>query len=192
MNSDYYQPRHSLHQGRFINDGFFPDLDLEKLQKRFRIDSSLDVSALFDTVLQAVILTNSELYSFACQKHEQGYETLAAVPTPGYRFETLSPELPAPPEPPAPVITAADDEDTEEDAKEGEPEPESYLVALYQNAIFYRVKGDLTRENSHQTMSKDGTNRQKQYHNISSDFYRQSVWAVRMIKGRRTSRVRLL
>lgn len=169
MNQDYYKPRHSLHKGTFHNDGWFPNLDLEKLQKRFKIDSSLDIDTLFSTILQAVILTNDNLKKFAQCQQEKGYTSMAEVPTPGYSFEI-------------PGEAQASFDDTEN----------SYYTALYENAIFYRVKGDLTRENSHHTMLEEGKTRQTDYHKQSDDFYRQSVWAVRLIKGKRTTRSRLL
>lgn len=169
MNPDYYQPRHSLHQGKFINDGFFPDLDLVTLQKRYRIDSQLSIEALYGAVLASVMLLNRELYPWACSQAKLGYDSLATVPAPEYGFQ-------APPTPTddLPVQTSL------------------HYVSLYEHAVFARVKGDLTRENSHHTLTNEGMNRQVRYHDLSDEYYCQSVWAVRQIKGKPTTRWRLL
>lgn len=159
-----YQPRHSLHQGKFINDEFFPDLDLETLQKRYRIDSNLTLEALSGSALSAVIYTNQDLYAWACEKSRAGYNTLADVPAPEYGFE--------------PVPLGTDPQIT----------PSLHYVVLYEHAVFARVKGELTRENSHHTLGKEGVQRQMSYHDLSNDFFRQAIWAVRQIKG--TRRVR--
>ena len=169
MDANHYQPRHALHQGKFVNDGFFPDLDLTVLQKRYRIDSSITLEALYGLVLAAVMLTNRGLYDWACAKVKTtGANTLAEVPAPHYGFQ---------PPPPAP---------------DGQPIPSLHYASLYEHAIFARVKGDLSRENSHHTMGKEGIQRQMSYRDLSADYYRQSVWAVRQIKGTHTTRVRLL
>ncbi len=159
-----YQPRHSLHQGKFINDGFFPDLDLETLQKRYRIDGSLSLEALFGAVLSAVIYTNQDLYQWACKKAREGYSRLSDVPAPEYGFE---------------LVPAGTD-----------PQiiPSLHYVGLYEHAVFARVKGELTRENSHHTLGKEGIQRQMSYHDLSNDFYRQAIWAVRQIKGEKRIR----
>ncbi len=169
MNPDYYQPRHSLHQGKLINDGFFPDLDLVTLQKRYRLDTQLSLEALYSAVLASVMLLNRELYKWACEQASKGYDTLANVPAPIYGFQ-------------APPTTTA----------ELPVQDSLHYVSLYEHAIFARVKGDLTRENSHHTMTNEGMNRQVRYHALSDEYYRQSVWAVRQIKGKRTTRWRLL
>lgn len=168
MDANHYQPRHTLHKGKLINDGFFPDLDLETLQKRYRIDSQISIEALYGLALAAVMLTNSELYEWACEKGRAGANTLAEVPAPAYGFQ---------PPPPA----------TQSDIV-----PSLHYVSLYEYAIFARVKGDLTRENSHHTLGKEGIQRQMSYHDLSDDYYRQSVWAVRQIKCKRVTKVILL
>lgn len=173
MDSNHYQPRHSLHKGTFINDGWFPDLELEPLQKRLRIDSSIAIETVFESVLQAVILVNQNLNQFACKKYQEGYETLASIPTPSYQF-----------------IPKGDNFSDATDPVEAINK--HYLVKLYENAIFYHVKGDLTRENSHHTMQEEGKKRQNDYQKQSNDFYRQSTLAIRMIKGKRPTRSRLL
>lgn len=169
MDSNFYSPRHSLHKGTFINDGWFPDLDLEPVQKRYRLDASISIEALFESVMQAVLLVNENLKAFACEKHRAGYESLAALPSAAYQFQGLG-----------------------EDPDPENAESKSHYVKLYENAVFYRVKGDLTRENSHHTMLEEGKKRQNDYHSQSNDFYRQSILAVRMIKGRKPTRARLL
>ena len=169
MNPDYYQPRHSLHQGQLINDGFFPDLDLVTLQKRYRLDATMSIDALYGAVLASVMLLNRELYPWACQQFNNGYESLAQVPAPVYGFQ-------------APPTTAA----------ELPVQDSLHYVSLYEHAIFARVKGDLTRENSHHTLTHEGMNRQVRYHALRDEYYSQSVWAVRQIKGKRTTRWRLL
>lgn len=167
MDATHYQPRHSLHQGKFINDGFFPDLDLATLQKRYRIDGGITLESLFGLVLAAVMLTNRDLYQWACTKSMAGYNTLAEVQAPEYGFQ------PAPP-------------------AGQEVIPTLHYVGLYEHAIFTRVKGDITRENSHHTLGKEGVQRMVSYHDLSDDYYRQSLWAVRQILGKRTTRVILL
>lgn len=182
MDPKKYQSRLTRHQGTFVNDGWFPDLDLETLQKRYRIDAATDETQLTGLILQSVILTNQNLTDFACKQYRAGYETMAEIPNPGFRFARLKATTDD-------VQSVADavQEDTASDTSIG-----SYYVELYQNAVFYRVKGDITRELSHHSMTHQGQKRQVDYHDLSADFYRQSTWAVRLIKGKRTSRIRLL
>lgn len=165
MDANYYQARHSLHNGLFINDGFFPDLDLVTLQKRHRIDTEISIEALYGSVLETVTLINRDLYPWVCSQVKKGYLALQDVPCPTYAYQY--------------------------DAN-SEPISANHYETLYQQAIFFRVKADLTRENSHHTLSKEGIRRDMRYTELSDDFYRRSTWAVRMIKGKRTTRVRLL
>lgn len=160
-----YTSRHELLEGTLINDGFFPDLDLKALQKRYQIDSQVTLERLSSMVLSAVILTNRELNTYACSQLKKGYQTLADVP-----FMTYALALP-----------------NQTDSSL------SGLVHLYETAIFARVQGDLARESSTHRMSVEGKRRQENdYNQVSDDFYRQSVWAVRQIKSKRTTRVRLI
>ena len=173
MDQNHYQPRHSQHNGTFSNDGWFPDLDINALQKRLRLDSSITIESIFESVLQSVILINQNLAEFASKKKEAGYNTLADVPSISYQF-----------------INEGDD--FADPADPAEVTPKTRLVKLYENAIFYRVKGDLTRENSHHTLLEEGKKRQNDYDTQSGDFYRQSTVAVRLILGKKATRSRLL
>lgn len=157
-----YQPKHSLHQGKFINDGFFPDLDLVTLQKRYRLDSNLSVEALYGSTLIAVIYVNQDLYPWVCQQMQAGYTKLAQIPS---STDYLDP-------PP----TMVDDLELVNNSLAS-----LHYIGLYEHAVFARVKGELTRENSHHTLGKEGVQRHISYHDLSNDYYRQSIWAVRQI-----------
>lgn len=165
MNSDIYQPRHSLHQGKYINDSFFPNIDLLDLQKRHRLDPSLTLEELHGAIEEAVLLINNDLQSWVCSKTQQGYFNLEQVPDISTGLQPLGESI---------------------------PQERSRLVSLYESAVSNRIKGDIARDKANAGMTQEAMRRSESYYQKTNDYYRRSVWAIRQIKGKRTTRARLL
>ena len=64
----------------------------------------------------------------------------------------------------------------------------SRLVGLYLQAVALRVKGDIARDKANVGMTQEALSRQTDYHDKTNDYYRQSVWACRLIKGKRMTK----
>lgn len=62
------------------NDGFFPDIDLDKLREAMRLDGTVTAVRLRDAAIAAVISINDELQAWKAGKQAAGVLTLAELP----------------------------------------------------------------------------------------------------------------
>lgn len=63
------------------NDGFFPDIDLDKLRASMRLDGTVTYDRLRDATIAAIISINAELKSLKALHQGAGVEKLADVPS---------------------------------------------------------------------------------------------------------------
>lgn len=61
------------------NDGFFPDIDLDKLRDTMRLDGTVTPARLRDAAIAAVISVNDELQDWKATQVAAGVATLASV-----------------------------------------------------------------------------------------------------------------
>ena len=161
------------HQGIINNDGFFPDLHVIDLQKRYRLDDEISQESLLEELLKTVILVNNQLETWACKQVKQGYSTLLDIPSMEYSVTI-------------PSISNNDTTPTETTTK-------TALQVLYEQAIFARVKADISRDYADHDLTAKGRTRLAQDKTLlSDDYYRESTWAIRKIQGKRTTKVALL
>jgi len=62
------------------NDGWFPDIDLNKLRDAMRLDGTVTHERLVDAVTEAIAYTNAQLGTWQAQQVAAGYASLADVP----------------------------------------------------------------------------------------------------------------
>ena len=66
------------------NDGFFPDLSIDKLKTAYRIDDKVPLDTLLTLIKSNMLVINSDqqLAKWVCAKTSMGYLSLEAVPAP--------------------------------------------------------------------------------------------------------------
>lgn len=62
------------------NDGFFPDIDLDKLRDTMRLDGTVTPARLRDAAIEAVISVNDELQAWKVAQLAAGVAALADIP----------------------------------------------------------------------------------------------------------------
>lgn len=79
---DTAEPPPAESAGVVINDGFFPDVDLDDLRASARITGSVPNIRLRDAVVAAIISVEQDLAGWAAAQRAAGSQTLADVPGP--------------------------------------------------------------------------------------------------------------
>ena len=67
-------------EGVVINDGFFPDIDPERLRADALVETTVTPARLTEAIEAAMWAINAELRDWRELQESQGYETLADVP----------------------------------------------------------------------------------------------------------------
>lgn len=67
--------------GNIQNIDFFPDLDIETFQKKYKVNTSVDKSIIEEALGTAMLDTNDELEVWMQRQLEAGYKSLDEVPT---------------------------------------------------------------------------------------------------------------
>jgi len=62
------------------NDGYFPDIDLELMRAKVRIDGTVTDERLQEAAIAAVIHVNDQLAAFRMQNEVAGFATFNAIP----------------------------------------------------------------------------------------------------------------
>ncbi|WP_110970789.1 head completion/stabilization protein [Pseudomonas huaxiensis] len=68
--------------GHINTDTFWPSIDIEKLRKSLRIDSSVTPARLETAIIAAAISVNDELDAWLQAKRAEGFVALTEVPSP--------------------------------------------------------------------------------------------------------------
>lgn len=71
------------------NDGFFPDIDLNKLRDTMRLDGTVTAARLRDAAVDAIISVNDELAAWKAAQIAAGAADMAAVPAPQIGGESV-------------------------------------------------------------------------------------------------------
>lgn len=69
-------------EGVIGNDGFFPDIDRERMREELRLDGTVTIERLAPAIEAAMWAVNAELREWQAEQLSQGHATLAAVPAP--------------------------------------------------------------------------------------------------------------
>ncbi|MFM2477305.1 head completion/stabilization protein [Celerinatantimonas sp. MCCC 1A17872] len=62
------------------NDGFFPDINTNRVRDTMRLDSAISDARLEQATMGAMFSVNMELKSYALEQQSNGYSNLNAVP----------------------------------------------------------------------------------------------------------------
>lgn len=62
------------------NDGFFPDISIQTLRDKTRIDGTVTDDRLIDATVAAIIHVNNQLQTFRQKQTDAGYQHMAEVP----------------------------------------------------------------------------------------------------------------
>lgn len=73
-----------------VNDGFFPDIDLNYMRAAVRLDGTVTTERLRDATVDAILFVNAELASWKTEKVAAGLDTLAEVPAPAIGGESVN------------------------------------------------------------------------------------------------------
>lgn len=64
------------------NDPFYPDIELSLLRHTMRIDSNISNDRIKEATINAILDVNNELTAFREEKFDNGFNTLADIPSP--------------------------------------------------------------------------------------------------------------
>jgi len=73
-------PAPATPEGLLVNDGFFPDIDIDNLRAAVRLPGEITIERLSEAAVYAMDACNRELSSYRTKSQTAGYATLAEVP----------------------------------------------------------------------------------------------------------------
>jgi len=67
-------------QSQIVNDGFFPDIDVDTATEAMRQDGTVTAERLRGALVEAALSVNADLAMWRAEQQAAGYATLVAVP----------------------------------------------------------------------------------------------------------------
>lgn len=68
-------------QNQIVNDGFFPDIDVDTATAAMRQDGTVTAERLRAALVEAALSVNADLGAWRAEQQAAGYETLESVPS---------------------------------------------------------------------------------------------------------------